>query len=49
MGARAWQVAAIAAPITDAFIASLEPDVVEPSEAIVDEDQTATPPISDES
>jgi ribonuclease D len=49
MGARPWQVDAIAGPVTDAFIASLEPDVVEPSEAIVDEDQTASPPISDES
>jgi ribonuclease D len=49
MGARAWQVDAIAAPVTDAFIASLEPDVVEPSEAIVDERQTTTPSISDES
>ena len=49
MGARPWQVDAIAAPVTDAFIASLEPDVVEPSEPIVDEDQTTTPPISDES
>jgi ribonuclease D len=49
MGARPWQVEAIAAPVTDAFVASLEPDVVEPSEPIVDEDQTTTPPISDES
>jgi ribonuclease D len=49
MGARPWQVDAIAAPVTHAFIASLEPDVVEPSEAIVDEHQTARPPISSES
>jgi len=49
MGARRWQVDAIAAPVTDAFIASLEPDVVEPSEAIVEEDQTTTRPISDQS
>jgi ribonuclease D len=49
MGARAWQVEAIASPITEAFIASLEPDVVEPSEAIVDDVQTTTPTFSDES
>jgi ribonuclease D len=49
MGARPWQVNVIAGPITDAFIASLEPDVVEPSEAVVDNDQTGVPAISDES
>jgi ribonuclease D len=49
IGARPWQVDAIAGPITDAFIASLEPDVVEPSEALVENDQTGVPAISDES
>ncbi len=49
MGARGWQVDALAEPITTAFIASLEEDVAEPSEAIVDEDQTTPTPTSDES
>jgi ribonuclease D len=49
MGARAWQVNAIAEPITDAFVASVEEDVVEPSEAIVDEDQMTPTPTSGES
>ena len=49
MGARAWQVDAIADPITDAFLASVAEDVVEPSETIVDEDQTTPTPTSDES
>jgi ribonuclease D len=49
MGARAWQVDAIAEPITDAFLASANEEVVEPSETIVDEDQTTPTPISDES
>ena len=49
MGARAWQVNAIAEPITTAFIASLRDDVVEPSEAIVDEHQTTPTTTSDES
>ena len=49
MGARAWQVNAIAAPITNAFLASVDVDVVEPSEAIVDEDQMTPTPTSDES
>ena len=49
MGARAWQVDAIANPITDAFLASVVEDVVEPSETIVDEDQTTPTPTSDES
>ena len=49
MGARGWQVDAIAEPITDAFLASVNEDVVEPSETIVDEDQTTPTPISDES
>jgi len=49
MGARVWQVDAIAEPITDAFLASVNEDVVEPSEPIVDEDQTTPTPTSDES
>jgi ribonuclease D len=49
MGARAWQVDAIADPITDAFLASVAEDVVEPSQTIVDEDQTTPTPTSDES
>ena len=49
MGARAWQVSAIAEPITDAFVASLIDDVAEPSEAIVDEDQTTPTTTSGES
>jgi ribonuclease D len=49
MGARPWQVDAIAAPITEAFFAALEPDVAEPSEAVVEKDQTGIAAISDES
>jgi ribonuclease D len=49
MGARSWQVDAVAEPITQAFLAPAEPDVVEPSEPIVDERQTAPSAISDES
>ena len=49
MGARVWQVDAIAQPVTDAFLASVHENVVEPSEAIVDEDQTTPTPTSDES
>jgi ribonuclease D len=49
MGARAWQVDALAAPVADAFVASLDEDVVEPSEVIVDERQTTPTPTSDES
>jgi ribonuclease D len=49
MGARVWQVDALAAPITDAFVSSLEPDVVEPSEPFVDDHQSSPTTISDES
>jgi ribonuclease D len=40
MGARPWQVDAIAEPITEAFVVALTDDVVEPSETIVETDQT---------
>ena len=36
MGAREWQLDAVAAPITEAFFESQQPDVVEPSEAVVE-------------
>ncbi len=49
MGARPWQVDAIAGAVTEAFLASVNEDVVEPSETIVDEHQTTPTPISDES
>ena len=49
MGARPWQIEAIAAPITEAFIASAAGDVVEPSEAVVDSDQTTASGTSAES
>jgi ribonuclease D len=48
-GARAWQVDAVAEPITVAFIQSLDDDMAEPSEPIVDEDQTTPTATSDES
>jgi hypothetical protein len=48
-GARAWQVDAVAEPITAAFIRSLDDDIAEPSEPIVDEDQTTPTAPSDES
>ena len=49
MGARPWQIEAIAAPITEAFIASVETNVVEPSEGVVDSDQTTATGTSTES
>jgi ribonuclease D len=45
LGARQWQLDAVAGPIADAFLASQNPDVVEPSEAVVDLHQaSATTP-----
>ncbi|HMH57911.1 MAG TPA: hypothetical protein VK537_01890, partial [Galbitalea sp.] len=49
MGARPWQIEAIAAPITEAFIASAETNVAEPSEAVVESDQTTATASSPES
>jgi ribonuclease D len=50
MGARKWQVDAVAEPITTAFIASADPDfLVKPSEAFVDEAQTIESGATDES
>lgn len=50
MGARAWQVNAVAEPITTAFIASLDPDfLAKSSEAFVDEAQTMESAATDES
>jgi ribonuclease D len=41
MGAREWQLDAVAAPITAAFLDAENPDVVEPSEAVVELHQSA--------
>ncbi len=41
MGARPWQLDAIAGPVTDAFLAAAQPDVVEPSEEVVDVHQAS--------
>jgi ribonuclease D len=50
MGARRWQVDAVADPITTAFIDSIDPDfLVKPSEAFVDEGQTIESAATDES
>lgn len=49
MGARPWQVDVIALPITEAFLAPPADDVVEPSEDVVDTDQTTTTGSSPES
>jgi ribonuclease D len=46
MGARAWQIDAVAAPIAQAFIAAKNVDVVEPSEPVVESHQ-ASPTDSD--
>lgn len=50
MGARKWQVDAVADTITSAFIASADPDfLVKPSEPFVDEAQTIESAATDES
>jgi ribonuclease D len=49
MGARAWQVDTIAAPITEAFVASASTNMVEPSEGVVGSDQTTATEASAES
>jgi ribonuclease D len=49
MGARPWQIDAIAAPITEAFIASADTDLAEPSEDLVETDQTTATATSPES
>jgi ribonuclease D len=49
MGARPWQVDAVAEPITAAFLAPPVEDVVEPSEDLVDIDQTTPTGSSPES
>ena len=49
MGARAWQIDALAEPIAGACLASLDEGVAEPSEAVVDEHQTTATPTSGES
>jgi ribonuclease D len=50
MGARRWQVNAVAEPITTAFIAAADPDfLVKPSEGFVDDGQTTESVSTDES
>jgi len=50
MGARGWQIDVVAAPITEAFIASTDPDfLAEPSEPFVEQVQTIESATTDES
>jgi ribonuclease D len=50
MGARAWQISALAEPITAAFVDSADPDfLVKSSEAIVDDSQTIESAATDQS